>query len=95
MARYDAVFFDLYGTLIDIRTDEWSQAAWEALRVALNDAGAGYADGDEAKRRFDEELAREMETLRAAGIDPTKAAAANLNAEGEEGDGDSGGTAGQ
>ena len=42
-----------------------------------------------------EELAREMETLRAAGIDPTKAAAANLNAEGEEGDGDSGGTAGQ
>lgn len=60
MARYDAVFFDLYGTLIDIRTDEWSQAAWEALRVALNDAGAGYADGDEAKRRFDEELAREM-----------------------------------
>lgn len=41
MTRYDAVFFDLYGTLIDIRTDEWSQAAWEALRVALNDAGAG------------------------------------------------------
>ncbi|MBW3094635.1 HAD family hydrolase [Bifidobacterium sp. 64T4] len=60
MARYDAVFFDLYGTLIDIRTDEWSQAAWEALRVALNGAGADYADADETKRRFDEELARQM-----------------------------------
>lgn len=42
-----------------------------------------------------EELAREMETLRAAGIDPSQSTAANLNAEGEEGDGDSGGTAGE
>jgi len=33
-----------------------------------------------------EELAREMEMLRAAGVDPAGAGAANLNAEGEEGD---------
>ena len=33
-----------------------------------------------------EELAREMEMLRSAGIDPARAEAANLNAEGEEGD---------
>lgn len=33
-----------------------------------------------------EELTREMEMLRAAGIDPAGAGAANLNAEGEEGD---------
>lgn len=33
-----------------------------------------------------EELAREMEMLRAAGIDPAGAGAANLNTEGEEGD---------
>ncbi|MCH9276521.1 HAD family hydrolase [Bifidobacterium amazonense] len=42
--RYDAVFFDLYGTLVDIRTDESSDAAWDALRTAL--AGYGVAFGD-------------------------------------------------
>ncbi|KAB7789629.1 HAD family hydrolase [Bifidobacterium leontopitheci] len=33
--RYDAVFFDLYGTLIDIRTDEEADEPWQALREAL------------------------------------------------------------
>ncbi|MBW3092088.1 HAD family hydrolase [Bifidobacterium sp. 82T10] len=43
--RYDAVFFDLYGTLIDIRTDESSDAAWDALRDALAGYGIAYDDG--------------------------------------------------
>ena len=34
-----------------------------------------------------EELTREMELLRAAGIDPMQTDEANLNNEGEEGDG--------
>ncbi|KFI48034.1 haloacid dehalogenase-like hydrolase [Bifidobacterium biavatii DSM 23969] len=42
--RYDAVFFDLYGTLIDIRTDESSDAAWDALRDALAGYGVAYDD---------------------------------------------------
>lgn len=37
-ARYNAVLFDLYGTLVDIRTDETSDAAWNALRDALIEA---------------------------------------------------------
>ena len=32
--KYEVVFFDLYGTLIDIRTDEQCDAAWQALYVA-------------------------------------------------------------
>lgn len=46
--RYDAVFFDLYGTLVDIRTDEESDTAWEALRAQLHDAGEGHDDARNA-----------------------------------------------
>lgn len=59
--RYKAVFFDLYGTLIDIRTDEGSSRAWNALYEALRDAGAEYANADGVKRAFDEGLARVVE----------------------------------
>ncbi len=59
--RYEAVFFDLYGTLIDIRTDEESPRAWNALYEALRDAGAEYADADGVKRAFNEGLARVLE----------------------------------
>lgn len=54
MQRYDAVFFDLYGTLVDIRTDESSDAAWEALREALTaQCGASYPDNESLRSRFD------------------------------------------
>lgn len=59
--QYKAVFFDLYGTLIDIRTDEDSPRAWNALYEALRDAGAEYASADGVKRAFDEGLAQVME----------------------------------
>ncbi|PLS28654.1 HAD family hydrolase [Bifidobacterium parmae] len=52
--RYDTVFFDLYGTLVDIRTDEESPAAWEALREVLEDhSGVTFRDAAELKARFD------------------------------------------
>ncbi|OZG63728.1 haloacid dehalogenase-like hydrolase [Bifidobacterium hapali] len=52
MARYDAVLFDLYGTLVDIRTDESAGAAWDALRGALVEAGCGwYRDRDDDQLR--------------------------------------------
>lgn len=53
--RYDAVFFDLYGTLVDIRTDESCDAAWRALSDALRDArGDGrFDDLDALRRAFD------------------------------------------
>lgn len=59
--QYQAVFFDLYGTLIDIRSDEGAPRAWNALYEALRDAGAEYADADGVKRAFDEGLAQVME----------------------------------
>ncbi|WP_300766227.1 HAD family hydrolase [uncultured Bifidobacterium sp.] len=37
--RYDAVFFDLYGTLVDIRTDEEGDRPWNDLRSAIEAAG--------------------------------------------------------
>lgn len=40
--RYEVVFFDLYGTLIDIRTDEQSEAAWQALYDCVTELGAQY-----------------------------------------------------
>ncbi|RSX51314.1 haloacid dehalogenase-like hydrolase [Bifidobacterium goeldii] len=46
--QYDAVFFDLYGTLVDIRTDEESDTAWEALRAQLHVAGEGHDDARNA-----------------------------------------------
>ncbi len=51
-ARYQAVFFDLYGTLLDIRTDEDSQAAWQALHKQLQDFGATYESVDVLRTRF-------------------------------------------
>ena len=36
------VFFDLYGTLIDIRTDERSETAWQALYEKLRGFGVEY-----------------------------------------------------
>lgn len=50
--RYDVVLFDLYGTLVDIRTDEESEAAWEALRRFLDEAGAHYDDAIQLRDRF-------------------------------------------
>ncbi|KFI92974.1 HAD family hydrolase [Bifidobacterium stellenboschense] len=52
--RYDTVFFDLYGTLVDIRTDEESPAAWEALREVLEDhSGVTFRDAAALKAWFD------------------------------------------
>ena len=48
MKHYDAYLFDLYGTLVDIHTDEGRPAVWRAL--------ASYAPGSDPralKRRFE------------------------------------------
>lgn len=58
--RYEVVFFDLYGTLIDIRTDEQSDAAWQALYDCVRELGAEYGSVDEMRDRFDKLETREM-----------------------------------
>ena len=51
--RSGTVCFDLYGTLVDIRTDETSDAAWDALRKALScDCGVVFPDAAALRERF-------------------------------------------
>ena len=40
--KYDAYCFDLYGTLIDIRTDESDPALWAALAARYSAEGASW-----------------------------------------------------
>ena len=51
--RYDAVFFDLYGTLVDVRTDEDAPAAWRTLRLALAAHGVDYTTERALYTRFE------------------------------------------
>lgn len=60
MRRYDIVLFDLYGTLIDIRTDEESDHAWAALREALARCGAEYDSTVLLREEFDRLLQAEI-----------------------------------
>ena len=58
--KYEVVFFDLYGTLIDIRTDEQCDAAWQALYDAACELGAQYDSVEALRERFKKLEAREM-----------------------------------
>ena len=50
--RYEVVFFDLYGTLIDIRTDEQSDAAWRSLYETVRELGSEYESVGALRERF-------------------------------------------
>ena len=39
---YKNYIFDLYGTLVDIRTDEWQAALWKKLAILYGYHGAHY-----------------------------------------------------
>ncbi len=54
--RSPGVLFALYGTLVDIHTDEHSEDAWTALRAALYREGAE----DPTNGRLREQFAREV-----------------------------------
>lgn len=56
--HYDTVLFDLYGTLVDIHTDERSEGAWTALRTALYREGAVFATNDRLRAQCSRETAR-------------------------------------
>ena len=58
MTHYTTVFFDLYGTLIDIHTEEDSDAAWSALRAALYQNGADYATNSQLRNEFRRQVVR-------------------------------------
>lgn len=56
--HYSTIFFDLYGTLVDIKTDEDSDAAWSALRIALYREGADFATNEQLRKTFTREMAK-------------------------------------
>ena len=40
--KYKNYIFDLYGTLIDIRTDEWATQLWKKMAILYGYYGANY-----------------------------------------------------
>ena len=52
---YKNFIFDLYGTLIDIRTDEWSDSVWDRYARWLTDKGMRYT-GSEVRKLYNAEV---------------------------------------
>ena len=57
--KYKNYVFDLYGTLVDIHTDEEAPAVWERLAYFYNYYGADYT-GEELRIAYDA-IINEME----------------------------------
>lgn len=50
--QYQAVIFNLYGTLVESSVDETQESAWTALRTALYDEGADYVTNERLRTQF-------------------------------------------
>lgn len=55
--------FDLYGTLIDINTDEWQKELWEKLSILYKYKGADYT-ADEIAEDYGKFVSEEKECVR-------------------------------
>jgi putative hydrolase of the HAD superfamily len=64
-ARYDAVFFDMYGTLVDIRNDETADRPWQALWRFFADHGVYFDAVDDLRAEFGRYLAQEKTSVAA------------------------------
>ncbi|MCD8050805.1 MAG: HAD family hydrolase [Clostridiales bacterium] len=60
---YQNYIFDLYGTLVDIHTDEWKDALWRDLCPVLAEHGASYQP-EELRTAYHSEVRRQEEALR-------------------------------
>ena len=59
---YKNYLFDLYGTLIDINTDEWCDELWEKMALIYSMSGAPYT-AKELNKRYDELVMDEKERV--------------------------------
>jgi putative hydrolase of the HAD superfamily len=57
--------FDLYGTLIDINTDEWSDDIWEKMALLYSYKGAPYS-GKEYRNAYENYCAEEKNLIKKA-----------------------------
>ena len=60
---YKNYIFDLYGTLIDINTDEWQAALWKKLAMLYDYRGAHYS-WNEIKREYGRLVDKEKAAVR-------------------------------
>lgn len=65
MKQYQAYLFDLYGTLVDIHTDEGKRSFWNKMAAYYTDHGAGY-DAAALRAEYTRLCAGETERLEAA-----------------------------
>ncbi len=66
MNEYKTILFDLYGTLVDIHTDEEMPRFWEMVRAFYESHGASYTSA-ELKKEYLRLVAEEENLLRASG----------------------------
>ena len=59
---YQNYIFDLYGTLVDIRTDEWQAQLWKKMQLLYNYHGADYSY-QEIKRAYVRRQEREKKKV--------------------------------
>ena len=57
---YKNYIFDLYGTLIDINTNEWNRDLWDKMAVFYGYSGALYT-GEELNRAYTRLVGEEKE----------------------------------
>lgn len=60
MARYDNILFDLYGTLVDIKTDETMPFLWRVMADYYSYSNAKYTP-EELKKSFYESINRQIQ----------------------------------
>lgn len=58
MGKYNNFIFDLYGTLLDIRTEEYDIAKWDEFAKWLSRQGINYKKGKKVKAIYDREVKR-------------------------------------
>ena len=59
---YNNYIFDLYGTLIDINTDEWNDDLWKKIAILYAYKGAHYTY-DELNEEYDRLVQAEKKTV--------------------------------
>ncbi len=64
MKEYQNYIFDLYGTLIDIKTDEAKPSLWKKLAMFYNAYGCEWK-GSSLRKAYHEDVEREKEILKA------------------------------
>lgn len=62
MKMYKNYIFDLYGTLVDINTNEWKHSLWKNMAMIYSLSGAKYT-AKELKKAYNDYLAEEIDNI--------------------------------